>query len=282
MLLIAREGEGKLPDSWEISGRTQVAVHLAYPVGHLKTPQLFNARCRERNIDAVLVPWQVHPDNLKQVFDALALSESVCGVVVTIPHKETVARLCDALSGPAAVLEVANVARKDDAGRWHGLTFDGAGFVGGLSQAGHRVEGKSVLLLGAGGVALAIADALCSVGVRRLMIHNRTLARAEALAANMRKVYPAVVVETGPADATGFDVIVNGTSVGMKPEDPLPLDGATLAPGMVVAEVIMAPAETDLLKAAGAAGCKTHAGHHMLTGQIDYLIDFLVSGQMPA
>ena len=161
----------------EINGKTQVLVHLAYPSAHLRTPQLFNARCRERGVDAVLVPWQVHPDNLRTVMDALRVSESVPGAIITIPHKETVAALCDRLEGAAAVLNVANVVRKDDDGALVGRILDGEGFVGGLTRQGRSPAGKRALLIGAGGVSVAIADALLTAGVAALTIANRTQER---------------------------------------------------------------------------------------------------------
>jgi len=260
----------------EINGRTHVFVHLAYPSAHLRTPQLFNARCRELSLDAVLVPWQVHPDNLGQVLDALRLSESVPGIIVTIPHKQSVAALCDRLEGPADLLKVANVVRKAEDGALVGRILDGEGFVGGLTREGRDPQGKAALLIGAGGVAVAIADALLAAGVSRLVIANRTIERAQFLAERLRALYPGHEIGVGAADATGFDLVVNATALGMHEDDPLPLDPATIMPGAVVAEVVMAPPVTPLLHAARARGAIIHEGVHMLTGQIDPFIDFIL------
>lgn len=266
----------------EINGLTRVVVHLAYPSAHVKTPQLFNARCRERGINAVLVPWQVHPDHLAKVMAALRVSESVSGVIVTIPHKETVAALCDRLDGAAEQLSVANVVRKDDGGLWHGRALDGVGFVAGLKAEGLPVKGRNALLAGAGGVAVAIAEALLAEGAASLTIANRTRDRAEKLAERLRSIYPEAAISAGTADATGCDLIVNGTSLGMKETDSLPLDIETVASGAIVAEVIMEPAETRLLQEAARRGAIPHAGRHMLTGQIDAFIDFLLPEQAVA
>lgn len=260
----------------EINGRTHVFVHLAYPSAHLRTPQLFNARCRELNLDAVLVPWQVHPDNLGRVLDALRLSESVPGIIVTIPHKEAVAALCDRLEGPADLLKVANVVRKAEGGALVGRILDGDGFVGGLVRAGHNPRGKPALLVGAGGVAAAIAYALLAAGVTRLVIANRTVERAQRLSERLQALYPGREIAVGAADATGFELVVNGTALGMHDGDLLPLDPGTIAPGAVVAEVVMAPAMTPLLHAARERGAITHEGSHMLAGQIDAFIDFIL------
>lgn len=258
----------------EIDGTTQVVVHLAYPSRHLKTPQLFNARIAERGINAVLVPWQVHPDNLRQVVDSLRLSESVAGMIVTIPHKETVARLCDRLEGPAERLVVANVVRKAEDGALVGRMLDGVAFVEGLRNAGHRLAGARVLLAGAGGVAIAIADALLAAGVGELRIANRTQARAERLVAALAANYPGQTVGLGTRDVTGVDIVVNATALGMRDEDELPVSPDVFGPGLVVAEVVMAPEETQLLREARARGAIPHPGRHMLIGQIDSFIDF--------
>ena len=259
-----------------INGRTQVFVHLAYPSAHVRTPQLFNNRCQERGVDAVLVPWQVHPDNLAQVLDAMRLSESVAGMIITIPHKEAVAVLCDRLEGPAAQLGVANVVRKAADGALVGRILDGEGFVGGLVQAGHDPKGSKALLIGAGGVSVAIADALLAAGVSELVITNRTPERARRLVDRLLELYPEREVRTGSPEGAGFDLVINGTALGMKPDDALPLDPATITPGSVVAEVVMAPPVTRLLEAARQRGAIIHEGVHMLTGQIDPFIDFVL------
>lgn len=259
-----------------ISGKTQVFVHLAYPSAHLRTPQLFNARCIERGVDAVLVPWQVQPENLVQVLDALRVSESVPGMIVTIPHKESVASLCDRLEGPAAELGVANVVRKETDGSLVGSILDGEGFVGGLLRAGHDPRGRRALLIGAGGVSVAIADALIDAGVSELVITNRTWDRAQRLVERLLARHPGRAIAAGAADARDFDLVVNGTALGMKPDDALPIDPQTIAAGTVVAEVVMAPPVTRLLEMAVQRGAVIHEGVHMLTGQIDPFIDFVL------
>jgi len=260
----------------EINGNTRVVVHLAYPSAHLQTPQLFNARCRELGLNAVQVPWQVHAGHLQQVLAALRVSESVSGMIVTIPHKESIAALCDRLEGTAALLKVANVVRKTQDGELVGRIFDGEGFIGGLRRQGRDPRGKKVLLVGAGGVAVAIAYALLDAGVQRLCIANRTLARAQRLVERLQTFYPDGDIAVGPADASGYDLVVNATALGLHASDPLPLDVETIAPGTVVAEVVMLPAITPLLQAASERGADIHAGRHMLLGQIDPFIDFVL------
>lgn len=260
----------------EISGRTRVIVHLCYPAAHLRTPSVFNPWCMAEGRDAVLVPWQVRPEHLTEAFHALGHVESLAGVIVTIPHKGAVAALCDSLTDTARLLGTANVARRDSEGRWHGAMFDGEGLTHGLLRAGHRIEGRRALLVGAGGAATGIAEALVRRGVAELVIANRSPAKAEQLASLLSGAFPKAHVTAGPADAAGFDLVVNGTSLGMHDGDALPVDPQTLAPGTLVAEVVMQPDVTPLLVAAEARGCTIHRGVHMIESQIELLGRFLL------
>lgn len=259
-----------------ITGTTRVIVHLAYPSHHLRTPKHFNAYCAQTGLDAVLVPWQVAPENLSAAFDGLRRIESLAGVIVTIPHKTSVAGLCDSLSETAGFLGVANVARRLPDGRFHGEMFDGAGFVQGLMREGHVIKGRKALLVGAGGAATGIAEALVRGGVSRLAIANRSAEKAEELAIRLRGAFTGRDIVAAPADATGFDLIVNGTSLGMKPGDAMPVPAETLEAGALVAEVVMEPDVTPLLRLAAERGCVAHKGVHMITGQIELLARFLL------
>lgn len=263
-----------------IDGKTTVLVHLAWPSAHLQTPQRFNAACAERGLNAVLVPWQVHPDHLAQTMAALRHAESVAGMIVTIPHKETAALLCDRLEGVADILKVANVIRREPDGTFTGRILDGVGFVRGLERAGTPIAGRGALLVGAGGVALAIAAALITAGLTRLRIHNRTRARAEAMVARLHALAHAngarVTLDIADTpDPAGLDIVINATALGMHAGDALPVDPAQITPAMTVAEVVMVPRITPLLAAAAGRGATTVPGEAMILDQIDPFIDFV-------
>lgn len=258
-----------------ISGKTQVVVHLAHPADHVRTPGFFNARVHELGLDLVLVPWDVTPSELPQAWQSLRHVNNLAGVVVTIPHKESVARLCETLENEAREMGVCNVARRAPDGSFHGAMFDGLGFIAGMRSQGHDPSGKRALLVGAGGAATAIAHALAGSGVSKLCIANRTKARSAALAGRIRERFPKLDVTVSAADASGMDLIINGTSLGMHDGDALPVPIETLKPGAIVAEVIMKPDETLLLKQAKSVGATAHKGVHMITSQIDLLIEHL-------
>lgn len=267
----------------QIDGKTAVLVHLAYPAAHLQTPQRFNPRCLERGVNAVLVPWQVQPDHLAETMQVLRHAESLAGAIVTIPHKETCARLCDRLEGVAEVLQVANVIRREADGSLTGRILDGAGFVGGLRRHKVAIPGRAAMIVGAGGVALAIAAALIEAGIRRLRVANRTPARAEAMMARLRLIASEdVLLEVGPADPSGFDIAINATSLGMHDGDPLPFAPDAITPELTVAEVVMVPRVTPLLRAASDRGATVIPGEAMISGQIDPFIDFVLGAARDA
>lgn len=259
----------------EITGHTRVYGILADPIHHVKTPQMLNALMAREGRDGVMVPFHVASDDLATLVAGLKAMKSLGGFVVTVPHKTAVVDLCDAVSDSARRIGAVNTVRREADGRLIGEMLDGKGFVGGLLAAGIDPRGKSVYLAGAGGAANAIAFAFVESGISRLTIANRTRAKAEDLAARLAEAYPTAQVDIGTPDPSGQDIVVNGTSLGLKEGDALPLDTARLSPEQIVAEVIMQPEETALLAAAKAKGCRIHFGKPMLACQLDLMADFL-------
>lgn len=259
----------------EITGHTRVYGILADPIHHVKTPQMLNALMAREGRDGVMVPFHVASDDLATLVAGLKAMKSLGGFVVTVPHKTAIVDLCDAVSDSARRIGAVNTVRREADGRLIGEMLDGKGFVGGLLAAGIDPRAKSVYLAGAGGAANAIAFAFVESGISRLTIANRTRAKAEDLAARLAEAYPTAQVDIGTPDPSGHDIVVNGTSLGLKEGDALPLDTARLSPEQIVAEVIMQPEETALLAAAKAKGCRIHFGKPMLACQLDLMADFL-------
>ncbi len=258
-----------------ITGRTAVLGIIGDPVIQARSPQLMNALLAARGIDAVLVPLHVAPAGLAAVLAGLRAIQSLKGVVVTMPHKQTIIPLLDKVEPEAAQVGACNIVRRDPDGRLIGSMFDGEGFVAGLKQAGHDPRGRRVFMAGAGGAASGIAFALGKHGAAALTLHNRGIARAEDLAARVRAAWPGMAAATGPADPSGHDIVINATSLGMQPGDALPLDMAGLKPGMVAAEIIMQPETTAFLAAAAQRGCTLHRGQARLAAQLDLMREFL-------
>lgn len=258
-----------------ITGNTRLYAILADPVAQVRTPQVLNDHFEAIGEDAVLVPVHVAPDGLQVVLDGLRRMKNLAGFVATVPHKIAMAGLCDELGPAARVIGSVNTVRRTADGRLVGEMFDGAGFVGGLRAQGHDPAGQRVLLLGAGGAASAIAYALADAGARRVTVANRTRQKAETVVDHVRRALPQADVAVGEADPRGYDVVVNATSLGMRADDPLPVDASLLEPRTLVAEIIMKPELTALLDAARQRGCTIHYGRHMLDCQVELMARFM-------
>jgi shikimate dehydrogenase len=259
-----------------ITGHTRICAIIADPIHHVRTPQGINPILAERGIDAVLVPIHVGAAGLAAAVDGLRVMRNLAGFIVTVPHKTAMLGLCDSASDDAHRIGAVNVVRRSADGRLTGHMLDGEGFIGGLRGAGIAPEGLCCLLAGAGGAASAIAFALARAGVARLDVHNRSRERAESLVARVAEAHPACrVTVAGPRPGTGHDLVINATTLGLRPEDPLPIDPAGLLPTHTVCDIIMDPVRTALLRAADARGCRSHPGQPMLDHQLRLMVDAL-------
>lgn len=269
--------DGKTHETAMITGKTRIFGIVADPIAHVRTPEVMNELFAARHADAVMVPLHVRVEDLETVLAAVRRVRNLAGLIVTVPHKTAVTGLCDAVGEQARLVGAANAVRREDDGRLACDMFDGKGFLGGLLGEGIDPKGRKVLVIGAGGAAAAIAFALAAHGVAALAIANRTQHKARALAARVARAFPACAVTGGVPAPAGCELVVNATSLGLRPGDALPLDVDLLRPGMVAAEIIMKPARTAFVQAAEAKGCRVHLGRHMLDAQIRLLADFLVA-----
>ena len=258
-----------------ITGRTRLYAIVGDPIAQVQTPQAINELLAQRGLDGVLMPLHVAPSAFASLVTALRGVQNFGGMVVTVPHKTTMAALCDAISPAAAAVGAVNVVRREADGRLVGDILDGQGFCAGLRQHGIAVEGQSAYLAGAGGAAHAIAFALADAGVARLTIYNRSAARAEAMIARLATCRPDLKVRLGTANPAGHDLVINATSLGMAAGDALSFRADELTADQLVAEIIMQPALTPLLAAARARGCRIHFGAPMLACQVGLMADFM-------
>ena len=222
-----------------------------------------------------MVPFQVAPEHLPQLIGALRHLKSLDGAIVTVPHKGAMAQLCDRISDAARIVGAVNIIRRESDGSICGDVLDGRGFLAGLLAHGVDPRGMSVYLAGAGGAASAIAFALATAGVTSLTIANRNRSKAEELVERLLSACPGARISVGGPSPAGHDLVINGTSLGMRLDDPLPLDAEALDPGMIVAEVVMEPELTPLLAQARSRGCSIHYGKPMLDHQLDLMADFM-------
>ena len=258
-----------------LSGSTRVHFIVGDPIAQVKSPSGVTQALADRGHDAVVLPAHVAPADLAAWLAGVSLAKNVDGIIVTVPHKFACFALCATASDRARFLGGVNTMRRNAEGRWHGDMFDGLGFVAALRDNGCRIEGRSCLLVGAGGAGSAIAYAAVMAGVSRLAVHDEDAARRTALVDRLAGLGRCPVVH-GSADPTGFDIVLNATPVGMKATDPTPVATDRLTADMFVGCVITVPAVTPLIEAARARGCGTITGAHMFGRVRDLMVDFLL------
>jgi shikimate dehydrogenase len=265
-----------------ISGKTTLIAHLGYPTEAFKAPMIYNPWFEKQNIDAVVIPMGVKPEDYETFLPHLFKLTNIRGALVTMPHKITTLGLMDEVSPTARIAGACNAILKRDDGALIGDQFDGAGFVRGVERKGRTLKGTRVLVLGSGGVGSPIAASLAAAGVAELAIFDTNTASVDGLASRLRDHYPDLVVRTDTKDPDGFDVIVNATPLGMKETDPLPFDIERIAPSTFVGEVVMKSEYTPLLRAARDKGCAVQVGTDMLFEMIPAYLEFFGYGTATA
>ncbi|GAA4014539.1 shikimate dehydrogenase [Streptomyces marokkonensis] len=257
------------PPPAPISGNTRLYAVLGDPITQVQSPGLLNPVFAELGIDAVLVPVYARAADLESVVRGLQRVGNLDGLFATVPHKAAVAALADRRSGTVEITGSANALRREPDGAWLAENFDGSGFVAGLAGAGHDPRGRRVSMAGAGGAGSAIAAALLTAGAAHLSVLDPDASRLAELVDRLARHWPGQVGAVPELPLHETDIAVNATPLGLRAEDPLPFAPAALPPGGVVADIIMKPKETPLLKEAAARGHRVHHGMHMLTGQVD-------------
>ena len=209
------------------------------------------------------------------------------GANVTIPHKELIREYLDGLDPWAEAVGAVNTIVKED-GRLVGRNTDGYGFLRSLEErGGFSPEGRSVLLLGAGGAARAAVFALAERGAATVLIANRTVERGDALAGDVRgRSLDARSIPVGEArEAAGrVDLIVNATSMGMEPGPNAglsPLGSREINPGSLVYDMVYTPQQTPLMDEALKAGAKVLGGLWMLVYQGAAAFEMWTSREAP-
>jgi shikimate dehydrogenase len=251
----------------------RLAAVIGHPVAHSLSPAIHRAAFATTGSDWTYVAFDVAPGRAAAAIEAMRVL-GIAGLSVTMPHKADVAAAVDRLDPAAAALSSVNTVSWDG-GLLVGSSTDGDGFVASLAEAGVSVAGERVVVLGAGGAARSVVDALGRAAAGSIVVVNRTAARAEEAAA----LAPQAVVGT-VADVPTATLVVNATSIGMgvDPRDrdgdgdgsatgDLPCDPDLLAAGQVVADLVYHPLETAWLAAARAVGAHPIDGLGMLVHQ---------------
>ncbi|MFM2085002.1 MAG: hypothetical protein RLY95_1820 [Pseudomonadota bacterium] len=258
-----------------LDGATRVHFIVGDPIAQVKSPAGVSLAFQEHGHNAMVMPAHVAPADLAAWLAGVSLAKNVDGIIVTVPHKFACFDLCATTSDRASFLKTVNTMRRNPDGTWHGDMFDGMGFCAAMTDAGCKIEGTRALLIGAGGAGSAIAYSLVMAGVSELAIHDEDAVRRTTLVDRLASLNRCKVTH-GQANPTGFDIALNATPMGMKVDDPYPLDASKLTSSMFVGCVITAPAISPLVHAARDTGCSTVTGADMFGRVRDLMVDFLL------
>jgi shikimate dehydrogenase len=230
---------------------TQLFAIVGDPIAQVRSPEVFNRLFHERGVDAVMVAMLVRPSEFASSLLGLRAVENLAGLIVTVPHKAAAARQLKRASSRVMVAEAANALRPCPDG-WEGDLFDGEGFAKGMEAEGRQLGGAHCALVGCGGAGAAIALALLERDVASLTVWDIDRARAANLARRLRGVARVEISVAPPSLQT--DVAINATPLGMDENDPVPMLLEALRGGAVVADAIMKPPRTKLLREAQRRG----------------------------
>ncbi len=243
---------------------------IGHPIAHSLSPRMQQPALDEAGIDARYIALEVAPGEVKAAF-ARMRELGFIGCNVTVPHKFDALEACDEVDDIARDLGAVNTVRFDpDAIR--GTNTDGIGFERAVEEAfDFKLAGADVAIIGAGGGAGGAIAAHCArAGVSVLVLANRTLAKLSDLDRRLNsRGFEALTIALDDPDLAAVvganQLIVNTTSLGLRPDDPSPLPADCLNGSHCVFDTIYKP--TALLRDAGKAGAKCANGRLMLLHQ---------------
>jgi shikimate dehydrogenase len=275
------------PGQPDINAATRCCAVYGFPIRHSASPAMHNAAFAALGLNWRYLAFEVHPDQLRAAI-AGARAMRFAGLNLTVPHKLLALDMVDSLDISAKTWGAVNTIRFEGrraGGDWlplrefeqespvemrtHGFNTDAGAIVTALREdLKVELRGAKVLLLGVGGAGRTAAFKFAAEGADSLFLVNRTQAKAQMAAAEIKRQFPHVQVTAGYPE-TEVDLIVNATPLGLKPGDPSPLDEKqfSLRQARAVYDMIYNPVETALLQAARAAGRRTANGLGMLLYQ---------------
>jgi shikimate dehydrogenase len=270
-----------------LDARTRYCAVFGFPVKHSASPAMQNAGIAALDLNWRYLAFEVRPEELRTALVGAKTMQFI-GINLTVPHKLLAVDMVDTLDDSAKLWSAVNTIQfegRDKNGTWMPLTqfdetapekirtrgynTDADAIVRSLREDLElELAGARVLLLGAGGAGHVAALKLASEEVGELFLVNRTSSKAATVAAEIRRRHPAVKVQLGYPRGE-VDLAINATSIGLAASDPLPVEAKqfSLRQSRAVYDMVYRPAETPLLRAAKAVGCRTANGLGMLLYQ---------------
>ncbi len=273
-----RIGLKKKENNMNISGSTRMLGLIGSPVGHSKSPEMYNYCFEKFGCDYAYIAFDVAEPEVEEAIKAIRLF-NMRGANVTMPLKNAVIPYLDKITPAAEITNSVNTI-VNDGGVLTGYCTDGLGFTNNLASHGFQVKDKKITIMGGGGVASAVSAQCALDGATELSIFNRKdkfWDKLNAHAEVIRKTVPECRVnvydledeELLKQEIASSQLLANANCVGMAPleNESLIKDTSVFRPDLTVADVVYSPTETKLLREAKACGCKTVGGLGMLLHQ---------------
>jgi len=251
--------------------RAELTGVFGIPVDDNPTGIVEEAGYRALGLNYRYLTIEVKPEDLETAMDSVK-ALGMRGINLTMPHKIAVIPMLDELSESAKIIGAVNTVINEN-GRLIGENTDGKGFIRALRDEGETVDGKNVVILGAGGAARAISVECAMNGAKKIVIVNRSRVHGEELARILNektKTEAEYAAWDGPFTIpAGTDILINATSIGFSPNvNDLPdLCYDSVSPSLTVSDVVFSPEHTAFLTETAKHGAKTISGLGMLASQ---------------
>ena len=242
------------------------AFVIGHPITHSRSPLIHTYWLKTHKISGSYEGIDVTPGTLAE-FLACVRSGEFAGGNVTVPLKEEAVTAVDCLTENAKSIGAVNTIYMENGKLW-GDNTDAYGFSANLTdRAPEWTVCHSALVVGAGGAARAVIKSLMDAGLAQIYVLNRTLARAEEIAAAFGPTVFAAPLDSFTTYAPVADLFVNTSSLGMAGKEDKHFDFSAAKPSALVTDIVYVPLETNFLKSAHFAGLKTVDGLGMLLHQ---------------
>lgn len=259
----------------EVNGKTGVCGIIGNPVEHTQSPAIHNRLAQEMGINLAYVPFHVAEGQLEAAVKG-AYGLNILGMNVTVPYKKDIVPYLAEVDELAGKIGAVNTLVRTEGG-YKGYNTDITGLLRAMESDGVFIKGEEVVILGAGGVGRAVAFLCASEGAVHVSLLNRSVGKAQDVAAEVNKALETDCVEAMPlsdykkliADGARRYLVIQCTSVGLSPnvEDVAIADEAFYSCIKAGYDLIYSPWETKFMKLVKANGGKAFNGLKMLLYQ---------------
>lgn len=261
---------------------TEIVYNVGYPMGKTNAPRVYNKLFEVLDMNAIMLPVEIQKGMLPQFMDACRLL-GIHYLCPTMPHKKDFIPLLDDVDDVSRLFQSVNAIRIDENGS-HGTGMDGKGAVRAMMNGGAKLDGVNALMYGAGSISGVIGYELSKQNVKKLYIANRSVEKAQSIAAILRNNTPmeVEVITTEPEAldraAEQCELLANVTPLGMC-GFPAKHDYLGFIERMQKTasafDCIINPPKTEVIEAAEKNGLNTIPGMQMLVSQMDVIFDFM-------